>query len=117
MDIEQESHVQTLDEIKRYAGNAENNIANEIHSTGQSWFACFRTIAWKNLQTMFNTARLKEEITEEQEKTAQKEIEDMLEKTRTYEKESGSGSTFAEGIPSDSIKQELLERLRKIAEI
>jgi len=41
----------------------------------------------------------------------------MLEKTRTYEKESGSGSTFAEGIPSDSIKQELLERLRKIAEI
>jgi hypothetical protein len=112
--LEQPKEITTLGKIKECVEAVEKNISLEVQRTGQSWFPCFRTTVWKVIPTLLSTAKLKKEISSEQEESAQKEISNILDKAGEYEIESGTPSVFEEGVPSDEVKQELIGRLQKV---
>ena len=107
----------TLDKIRTCINNAESSIDDEVARTNQNWFSCFRTVAWKNLPTLLDTARMKGEISEDSERAAQAEIENIINQANEYQSQSGSVDTYEAGVPSMEIRQELVSRLTKILDL
>lgn len=119
-----------IETIKRLLDSAEVDIQEEISRTNQDWFACFSSVAWKNIPTLINTASLRGEISPEKEKAAQKHIDDLLGEVAECWKEYKSdgdyqetgddvlpkASVYTEGVPPEEKRGYFLNKLKQVLE-